>query len=394
MRVGIRAHALDDQVGGHANYIRNVIRALATIDPEGDYTLFLNTPLPKGAIPGTEHMRHVVVPPRNVRVRMPYWRHGLTFTDMIVPTGAESLALVRERIDVVHGQLAAPLLFGSRLVLTLHDIAYERYPQFFAPDIVTKLRVRVPLTVRHAAAILTDSEFSKRDIMQRYQVPSERIVVAPLAANPIFHPVHDAARLAAVRERHRTSMHFILCVGDLQPRKNLKTLIDAYVRLRRTDTIRHKLVLVGRKAWLYDDIFAVARASSYADDLVFTGYVSDDDLVALYNAADLFVYPSIFEGFGLPPLEAMACGTPAVTSNSSSLPEVVGDAALMVDPLDAEALASAIAMALGDANLHAQLSMQGLQRAAMFSWEATARTVLDVYRRTAQSSHQSLWISR
>jgi glycosyltransferase involved in cell wall biosynthesis len=138
-------------------------------------------------------------------------------------------------------------------------------------------------------------------------------------------------------------------------------------------------VLVGNKAWFYDDTFAMARASGYAEELVFTGYVPDEDLVALYNAADLFVYPSIFEGFGLPPLEAMACGTPVVTSNTSSLPEVVGEAGLMVDPLDVEALAGAMARVLGDGVLRARLAVRGLEQAATFSWETTARIIRDVY---------------
>jgi glycosyltransferase involved in cell wall biosynthesis len=147
-------------------------------------------------------------------------------------------------------------------------------------------------------------------------------------------------------------------------------------------------VLVGRKGWLYHDTFAMARASGYADELVFTGYVPDEDLVALYNAADLFVYPSIFEGFGLPALEAMACGTPVITSNTSALPETVGDAALMVDPLDVEALAGIIAAVLRDADLRERLRAQGLERAAGFSWEATARIILNVYRQALQKRHE------
>jgi glycosyltransferase involved in cell wall biosynthesis len=200
----------------------------------------------------------------------------------------------------------------------------------------------------------------------------------------MFRPLHDEAQLAEVRARYGTGERFVLFVGALKPTKNLGTVIAAYVRLRRADTTRHRLVLVGgTTAWLREDIFAAARASRYGDDIVFTGYVPDDDLVALYNAADLFVSPSLFEGFGLPPLEAMACGTPVVTSNTTSLPEVVGDAALMVDPLDVEALAGAMNAVLADEALRARLSQWGLARAAAFSWESTARTVLGVYRSIA-----------
>jgi len=234
--------------------------------------------------------------------------------------------------------------------------------------------------------VLTLSEYSKRDIVRRYNVPPDKITVTGLAAAPMFRPIHDEARLSDVRERYGTGKEFILSVGNLQPRKNIKTLIEAYVRLRRADATRHRLVLVGKKAWLHDGIFAAARASGYADDLVFTGYVPDADLVALYNAADLFVYPSIFEGFGLPPLEAMACGTPVVTSNTSAIPETVGDAALTVDPLDPVSLADAIILALFNRTFHDYLARLGLQRAALFSWPMTAYAIRSLYQRTALNS--------
>ncbi len=368
MRVGINAHVLGTEVGGDKNYVRNVIRALGAIDPAGDYTLFLGTPLPTEPILGAEQMRRVVVEPYNPFIRMP-----VTFP----------LALVREQIDVVHVQYIAPPICPARIVVTVHDISYERYPQFFTPAAVTQLRALVPLTIRHAATVLTVSEFSRQDIIRRYRVPSEKVVVAHGSADPMFQPIHDVARLAAVREKYGTGERFILCVGNLQPRKNLVTLINAYVRLRQANATRHKLVLVGGRSWLYDDIFAAARDSGYADEFVFTGFVTDDDLVALYNAAELFVYPSLFEGFGAPPLEAMACGAPVVTTNTSSIPEVVGDAALLVDPLDVDGLARAMTTALSNPALRAQLSIRGRERASAFSWDAAARTILKVYRNAA-----------
>ncbi len=364
MRIGIDAHAVGSHLGGNETYIRNVIRSLGEVDPDGDYTLFMTAAGLHEPIPSTERMRRVAVRPRNPLARIP-----VSFP----------LALARERIDVVHVQYVAPPLCPARIVVTVHDIAYDRHPELFTRAEVARFRLLVPLTVRRAAAVLTVSEFSKRDIVRRYLVPPERVVVAPDAADPMFRPLHDQARLAAVRERYGTGDDYILCVGNLQPRKNLRALIDAYVRLRRAGATRHRLVLVGRKAWLHDDIFAAARDSGYADQLVFTGYVPDADLVALYNAAAVFVYPSLFEGFGLPPLEAMACGAPVVCSNTSAFPEVVGDAALIVDPRDPEALAAAIATVLGDVNMRTDLVIAGLRRAAQFSWETTARTIVSTY---------------
>jgi len=369
MRIAIDAKALGSKTGGDETYMRNLSRTLAAIDPGNDYILFLNQPLPDSYVAdaGIERMRRIVLREklfRRIPISMP-------------------LAVVREHINVLHAQYAGPPFCPAPVVVTIHDLSFEHYPQFFDRGALLQLRASVPLSIRRAAAVLTVSEFSKRDIVRRYCVPSERVFVAPNAPEPTFQQMHDIARLEEVRERYDTGKHYILCVGNLQPRKNLRTLIDAYVRLRQADAIRHKLVLVGRKGWLYDDIFATARASGFSNELVFTDYVPQKDLVAMYNAADLFVYPSIFEGFGIPPLEAMACGTPVVTSNTSSLPEVVGDAALTVDPLDVEALAGAITRVLNDMDLQSNLTVLGLRRAALFSWDATARTILDVYRGVA-----------
>ncbi len=366
MRIGIDGLALSSHTGGDETYLRNIVRALTAIEPDNSYTLFLNQRLPDDYIPGAEHINQVVMRPPIAQLRVP----------VSLP-----IAALQAHVDLLHVQYMAPWYYPHPIVVSVHDIAYERYPYYFPPSLLMQLRAVVPLTIRRAATVLTLSEFSKRDIMRRYSVPSEKIVVTPCAADPMFRVVHDPVRLTAVRERYATGADFILAVGNLQPRKNLKTLIEAYVRLRRADALRCKLVIVGRRGWLSDGTFVAARNSGYSDELVFTEYVPDDDLVALYNAADLFVYPSVFEGFGLPPLEAMASGTPVITGNASALPEVVGDAALTVDPLSAEAMATAITTILGDSKLKAELVARGLHRATAFSWEKTAHIILDVYRR-------------
>jgi len=368
MKIGIEASPVINQ-GGLGSYTRSLVRGLASIDPQGDYTLFFNPTLPTAPLTGAERMRRVVVPTRNALAR--YF--------VTLP-----LAVARERIDVFHVQYAAPPLCPARTVVTIHDLIHERHPEFYPHDMVVKYRAIVPLTVRNAAVVLTISEYSKRDIVRRYCVPPEKVVVAPRTASPAFVHIHDQSRIAIVCERYGTGEHFILSVGNIERRKNLKALIAAYVRLRQANATSAKLVLVGSRGWLHDDVFAVARQSGYADQLVFTEVVPEDDLVALYNAADLFVYPSLFEGFGLPPLEAMTCGTPVVCSNTSSLPEVVGDAALTIDPLDTDGLAETMARVLRDAGLRARLSAKGLERASLFSREREAQITLDAYRRAVE----------
>ncbi len=366
MKIGINAFALGTGGGGIETYVRNVIGGLGAIDPTGDYTIFLQPHRTADAIPRTEHLRRVVVRTRYGPLRVPF---------------ASALAIARSRVDLMHVQNTAPALCPSPVVVTLHDIAYERYPQFLPPDHVATLRRRVPPTLRRAAAIITDSEASKREIVDYYRVLPDKVSVALLAADPIFRPLRDEAMRVVTRQRFADGERYILFAGDpLQRRKNVKTLVDAYVRLRRAGAIAHRLVLSGGRDALASDIFAAVRATGHEGDLGFVGRVSDEELVALYNGADLLVYPSFYEGFGLPPLEAMACGTPVITSNVSSLPEVVGDAALTVDPFDVDALATAIARVLRDSELGARLSAQGVARAASFSWEATARTILRVYR--------------
>jgi len=364
MRVGINVSFLHSGSGGIRVYVRDLVDALAHLNQDTQYVLYSKLPFTDDLVAETARTQRLPIPPLLMGRRFPL---------------TSSLVLARTRVDVVHEQITAPFIFGTPLVVTIHDILHEHYPQFYPPNVLRDMRITTPLTVRRAAAIITDSEFSRQGIIRRYRAAPEKVVVAPLAPDPIYRPIRDPRRLHAVQERYGTGEKFILFTGALKPTKNLPRVLDAYVRLRRASAIHHRLVLAGGRAWEIDDLLTVARESGYGDDIVFTGYVPDEDLVALYNAADLFVQPSLFEGFGLPPLEAMACGTAVVTSNTSALPEVVGDAALMVDPLDVEALAAAMARVLTDADLRADLEARGLARAAQFSWERTARIVHDVY---------------
>jgi glycosyltransferase involved in cell wall biosynthesis len=245
------------------------------------------------------------------------------------------------------------------------------------------VRLTVRRTARAAAHVIASSEATRRDLVETYGLKESRVSVVPLAAAPRFRPVGDAEELRRVRHVYGIEGDYILAVGSIQPRKNLARLFRAYSDLRRARR-RDKLpplLVVGKKAWLYEETLRAAEECGLGDSVIFTGYAPETDLPALYSGALCFVYPSYFEGFGLPPLEAMSCGAPVVAGDRTSLPEVVGDAGLLVDPFDTGAIAGAIARLIDDEDLRALLSARGLARAARFDWRETARLTLEVYRR-------------
>jgi len=375
MRIGINAFALGTGLDGSQTYVRNLMRTLATMDQTNNYSLLVLPSSQHIAVPELARMERLVVRSRLGKLPVPL---------------ASSLALLRARLDLVHVQFAAPLLCPTRIVVTVHDIMFDRHPEFFTPSDLAQLHARVPRTLRRAAAVLTGSDYSRDDIIRQYGLSPEKIVVTPYAADPVFAPVHDPERLATVRARYGTGDQFVLFAGALKPNKNLPVVVDAYVRLRRAGAIRHRLVLVGAQAnQIMDDVFVNARHSGYAADIVLTGHVPTDDLVALYSAAELFVQPSLFEGFGLPVLEAMTCGTAVITSNVTSIPEVAGDAALLIDPRDVDGLAEAMRRVLTNTALRRRLETAGLHQAARFSWRRTAQSTLQVYDEVAHSRRHS-----
>jgi glycosyltransferase involved in cell wall biosynthesis len=236
------------------------------------------------------------------------------------------------------------------------------------------------------------SEHARRDIIATYGISPELVTAIPLAAPPHFEPVSNERELQRIRHTYGIAQDYILSVGSIQPRKNLSRLISAYVHLRgaRPDSKLPQLVIVGKRAWLYDETLKSIDESGAGTSIIVTGYVPDNDLPALYSGALCFVYPSYFEGFGLPPLEAMKCGTPVIAGNRTSLPEVVGDAGLLVDPFDVEALAAAIEQLIDDPDFRLQLRAKGLNRARMFDWRETARRTLEVYQAAVAAPARSV----
>jgi glycosyltransferase involved in cell wall biosynthesis len=264
-------------------------------------------------------------------------------------------------------------------VLTVHDLIYRHLPEHHKPLNRGYLNLTMPLFCRRTSHIIAVSEQTRRDLRAFYGVPSEKITVIPEAADPRFRPQPPAA-IAAARTRYGLPDRYILCVGTIEPRKNLTRLLAAWEPLYHSGEAP-PWVIVGRRGWLTTDFFAALERSSARDGVLFPGYVSDADLPALYAGAELFLFPSLYEGFGLPVLEAMASGAPVLCSDASSIPEVAGAAALTFDPTDADAIGAALRRALGDPILRAALRARGFVQADHFSWQRAAAETLTVYRR-------------
>jgi len=269
-----------------------------------------------------------------------------------------------------------PPVRRARTVLTVHDLSFMRVPECSEPGLRRYLLQAVPASVSRADCVLTDSECTRSDVIELLNADAQKVSVVYPGVEPRFRPVQDARVLATVRTRYGLPDRFVLGLGTLQPRKNFGRLIEGYARIRCDLTDNTQLVIAGGKGWLYDDIFRRVEQLGLGKEVHFPGYVDDKDLPALYSLADVFAFPSLYEGFGIPPLEAMACGTPVVTSSVSSLPEVVGDAALLVTPTDVDALAEALREALRGRSLRDKLIQLGFERAKEFTWARGARQVL------------------
>lgn len=374
MRIAIDAHSVGAKLGGNESYAINLIEALAQIDSTNDYTLYVTTNEARDRF----HNRWPNFKVRSTLPHTPLIRIPLTL----------SAELRKNPVDVLHVQFTAPPFCPCPVVVSIHDLSFEHMPQTFNRRSRTQLRLTVRHSARRAARILSLSEHTRRDIIETYGINEDQVHAIPLAAPEHFAPVQDREELQRVRHTYGITGEYILSVGSIQPRKNLARLIKAFASLRGDLSVDKlpKLVLAGKCAWLYDETLRALDESGAKEAVVLTGYVPESDLPALYSGALCFVYPSYFEGFGLPPLEAMKCGTPVIVGDRTSLPEVVGDAALMVDPFDVEAIGAAIKRLIKDSDLRTELSVKGQERANTFNWRETARKTLAVYKQVARAS--------
>ena len=368
MRFAVDAHAIGRHLTGNEVYVRSLLNAFASVDDGHEFVAYVSDDSARDLLSPQIQTRRVSANP-------------------FLRLGYELAKRVRQDLpELLHVQYTAPAFCPAPVVVSVHDVSFLEHPEYFPRWRAWQLQTTVGRTVRTAAKILTGSEFSRSSILKVYgDLDEAKVVVVPNAAASEFRPISREAAAAAVRERHGVSSRFLLTVGDIQLRKNQVGLVRAFASLVRAyPQIKHDLVLAGKETWFADRVREAAQSSGVADRIHFCGFVSDGELLNLYNACDVFVFPSFYEGFGLPALEAMACGRAVACSNVSALPEVVDSAAVLFDPYAEDEIVRAMADLLLDAEYRARIERLGLQRAAHFSWQKTARKTLDVFEEVAE----------
>lgn len=370
MRVGLDAIPLATPRTGVGHYTFELARHLALIAPSDEFELVSPFPFAATPIQTDESLPSnlSVVHKRVNSLRRRWFAVGLP------------LYIKQSAFDLFHGtNYEVPLWSRCPTILTIHDLSLLLHPETHEDRLVRRGRLRLPIMARTASSIITPTESIRREVCEHLHVKPSKVVSIPEAARDIFRPI-PIEETIETRRRLLIEDEFILFVGTIEPRKNLLTLLKAFEEILRSTILRPQLVICGREGWLTGELFSYVRKSGMEDHLRFTGYLTDEDLCALYSSCRAFVYPSLYEGFGLPPLEAMACGAPVITSNIPAVTETVGTtAARLISPTDTQALARSIIELFENENERRHLSSNGLQRAAQFSWERTARLTLDVY---------------
>jgi glycosyltransferase involved in cell wall biosynthesis len=373
VRIGIDARLVYYQRAGIASYILGLLHGLAASDAKDEFLVLRSRRDREDfRLPPNFHRRSTWTPCHHRFERQ-----------------ALAVELLGTGLDLLHSTDFIPparLFNQRRSVITVHDLAYLKYPEVLTPA-SQRYYGQIGPAVDEADAVIAVSENTKRDLMAFLDAPEEKIVVIPEAPDPIYQPNASPESIADLKRRYSLGDSYFLFVGTIEPKKNLKTLVEAYGQFRRMARASEDLpdlVVVGRKGWLFTDVFDLVNRLSLNDSVRFLGPVPREDLPAFYGGALALTYPSIYEGFGLPILEAMASGTPVVTSNVSSLPEVAGEAAICVDPRSVDGLAEALHRVWSSPETRGDLKRKGLARARLFSWEKTARQTLDVYDRVVR----------
>ncbi len=361
MRIGFDARLVYYQQAGIGQYILQLVQGLARLSSAHELWVLRSRKAPPFSLPQRVRQARLWTPSHHRR-----------------ESAALLAELVGKRLALLHSPDFIPPFGGRfRSVITIHDLNFIHFPEFLTPE-SARYYEQIHRAVGRADHIITDSDWTREDVLNHLGAPPERVTTVHLAANPVYRPItiHDEIRQTLTR--YGLPSDFIIFVGTLEPRKNVPALLKAH-RLLLDQGLDIHLAIVGRKGWLYEEIFSTLTKLKLGEHVHFLENVPYEDLARLYNAASCLALPSHYEGFGLPPLEAMACGTPVVVSNRASLPEVVGDAGLLVDPDNPEALSQALAQVLDDDELRESLRGRGLMRASEFSWARTAHETMAIY---------------
>lgn len=365
MRIGIDARLPYYQMGGISQSVLHLLPALAEVDSENEYIVLHSRKDGRSYLPSAPNF-----------TRQNLWtpcHHKLERWAL----GGE---LLRLGLDVLHSPDFIPPQFGAkRRIITVHDLNFIYYPEFLTPESLRYYADQIAWAVDAADHIAADSHATRHDLIEHLHVPPQKVTTVHLAANPVYQQNFDDTAVSATLQKYNLPRGFILCVGTLEPRKNIPFLIDAYRKLRIDSEIDVPLVLIGRKGWIYDTIFQTIANYNLTDSVIHLEGIFDEELAHFYHGAGVLVTPSHYEGFGLPALEAMHCGCPVIVSNRGSLPEIAGSAGLVLDVTDEAEWAEALHRVLSDSDLRATMAEKGFAQAATFSWRNTAVLMQKLY---------------
>jgi len=370
MNIGIVSSFIDEKSGGIGVYTENLVKKLNEIDFHNNYFLIHYERSTQDIYLENSE---IIIPQKSFLNKMPgsysFWRYYTLPKE-----------LKKYKLDVIHDPYElGPLSFSNPAakIITIHDLTPLLFPEHFKSADVWLHRLLFSKTIKNVDKIITVSEYSKKDIIEHINAPEDKIEVVYNGKSEIFHP-HTENEVEEIKKRYNLPSEFILCVGGLHPIKNIPRLLKAYKKVLESGYWQ-PLVIVGKKVDKWDPIFQTISQLGLEDKVLFTGHINDNDLSLLYSAAEVFVYPCLYAGFGLPPLEAMACGTPVISSNNSSIPEVVGDAGILIDPYQVYDISNALVHVLDDKSMQKKMIKKGKKQAELFSWENAARETLNIY---------------
>ena len=373
MKIGLDVDSLTIKSGGIGRYAVNLINHVAKIllnEGQNEIFIFFHHSFDRDLIHKHSHLKFI---DKYTNIKSNVLRKGI-----FLP-----FSMRRLKMDLFHGldHIGIPFLYEDKrckYVVTIHDLITRIYPSKFTKKHRLVQNTLLPHILRKADRIIAVSNSTKNDIIKFYPEYAHKIKVIYEGVEPQFFP-RSNHEIEKTLDKYNVDFRYILFLGTVEPRKNIIRVVDAFIQLKQEGNIEQKLIITGRKGWLYKDIIEKINKTPFSQDIIFTDFVDDEDLPSLYSGSEIFLYPSLYEGFGLPVLEAMSCGSPVITSNLSSLPEIAGDAAILVDPMNVEEIVQAMEKLLRDRELRKELKRKSLERAKFFSWEMAAKETLHLY---------------